>query len=306
MTQSRLKLKVPASTANLGTGFDSIGMAFNKFLYLDVSLSSGGEWQFQHDGVHLQNLPTDKTHYIYQIAQKVAEKYQVTLPSLSVKMYSEIPMARGLGSSASALVAALYIANYFGDIELSKYELLQLASEFEGHPDNVAPTIYGGLVVGFYDNESQQTDVVHLDVPDVDFIVTIPEYELETEKARSVLPEKLNHKDAVRYSAISSTMIGAFAQHNYVLAGKMMERDGFHEPYRQHLVRDFEEVKSIAHQYEAYATVLSGAGPTMMTMIKKEQSGALVRALREKITDCHSELVTVNAAGVEMITNHNF
>ncbi|REI01377.1 homoserine kinase [Staphylococcus felis] len=306
MTKANLNLKVPASTANLGCGFDSIGMALNKFLYLKIELSSSSRWHFKHEGANLQNLPTDESHYIYQIAQSVAQKYQVKLPALNVQMYSEIPMARGLGSSASALVAGLYIANYFGDIELSKYELLQLATEFEGHPDNVAPTIYGGLVVGYHDYDNNQTDIAHIEVPDVDFINTVPRYELETEKSRSVLPETISHKDAVKYSAISNTMISALIQHNYELAGKMMEKDGLHEPYRQHLIRDFDDVKRIAHHHGAYATVLSGAGPTMMTMIKKENSGALVRALRKEIQQCHSELITINKVGVEISANHYF
>ncbi|WP_374757682.1 homoserine kinase [Staphylococcus sp. 17KM0847] len=297
--KNKFSLKVPASTANLGCGFDSIGMALNKFLYIDAQPIRAKQWKFRHEGPHLQGLPEDETNYIYKIAQYVANKYDVTLPMLEVKMYSEIPLARGLGSSASALVAALYIANYFGDIELSKYELLQLATEIEGHPDNVAPTIYGGLVVGYHNSETNITDVAHIDIPDVDFILTIPQYELETKKARQALPEYLNHKDAVKYSAISNTMISALIQHNYELAGKMMEQDGLHEPYRQHLIEHFTEIKQTAHEYEAYATVMSGAGPTIMTMVKKEKSGSLVRALRQQFPNCHSELATVNTVGVE-------
>lgn len=299
MIKHKLTLKIPASTANLGCGFDSIGMALNKFLIIEAQPIHGPSWTFVHDGPCLEDLPTDSSHYIYKIAQQVAKRYDVTLPALEVKMYSDIPLARGLGSSASALVGALYIANYFGDIELSKYELLQLATEMEGHPDNVAPTIYGGLVVGYHNADTSMTDVAHIDVPDVDFIITIPTYPLETEAARRVLPETISHKKAVKYSAISNTMISALIQHNYELAGKMMEQDGLHEPYRQHLLPDFHRVKEIAKQYDAYATVISGAGPTILTMIKKERSGPLVRALRQDISSCHSELATVNLQGIK-------
>ncbi|PTG56452.1 homoserine kinase [Staphylococcus chromogenes] len=299
MIKYKLTLKVPASTANLGCGFDSVGMALNKYLIIEAQPIQSNSWKFVHDGACLEGLPTDESHYVYKIAQQVAERFDVKLPSLEIKMYSDIPLARGLGSSASALVGALYIANYFGDIELSKYELLQLATEIEGHPDNVAPTIYGGLVVGYHNAETLGTDVAHIDIPDVDFIVTIPSYPLATEKARSVLPESISHKDAVKFSAISNTMISALIQHNYELAGKMMEQDGLHEQYRQHLLPDFEVVKQLGKQFDAYATVLSGAGPTILTMIKKEQSGPLVRALRKYVKTCHSELVTVNTQGVK-------
>ncbi|WP_420853967.1 homoserine kinase [Staphylococcus ratti] len=306
MIKQKLTLKIPASTANLGCGFDSIGMALNKFLIIEAQPIHSTSWKFVHEGPCLDNLPQDESHYIYKIAHQVAERYNVKLPALEVKMYSDIPLARGLGSSASALVGALYIANYFGDIELSKYELLQLATEIEGHPDNVAPTIYGGLVVGYHDSETSITDVAHIDVPHVDFIVTIPSYPLETETARRALPQTITHKEAVKYSAISNTMISALIQHNYELAGKMMERDGLHEPYRQHLLPDFNAVKVIAKQFDAYATVISGAGPTILTMIKKEQSGPLVRALREKLETCHSELITVNTQGVKSKVIHRY
>ncbi|MBX8992590.1 MULTISPECIES: homoserine kinase [Staphylococcus] len=295
----KLHLEIPASTANLGVGFDSIGMALNKFLTLDVSEIEGSEWQFHHFGPHIESLPTDDTHYIYQVAQQVAKRYNVSLPALEIKMHSEIPLARGLGSSAAALVAALFIANYFGDIELSQYELLQLATEFEGHPDNVAPTIYGGLVLGYYNPDTRVTDVSYIDTPKVDIVITIPSYELQTTESRNALPDQLTHQQAVRNSAISNTMISALIQHNYALAGKMMGQDGFHEPYRQHLIPEFRTVKAMAKMHGAYATVISGAGPTMLTMVPPEKSGELVRALKEKFKNCKSELVTINEAGVK-------
>ncbi|NWK83809.1 homoserine kinase [Staphylococcus sp. GSSP0090] len=293
-----LHLKIPASTANLGVGFDSIGMALNKFLYLDVTVNDGEQWTFNHIGPNVDGLPNDESHYIYQIAQKVAETYEVVLPNLNVEMRSEIPLARGLGSSASALVGALYIANYFGDIELSKYELLQLATDFEGHPDNVAPTIYGGLVLGYYNADTKVTDVSYIDTPKVDIIITVPSYKLKTVDARNALPDTFSHEKAVQNSAISNTMISALIQHNYELAGKMMEQDGFHEPYRQHLIPEFQTIKGIAKQHLAYATVISGAGPTVLTLIAPERSGELVRALKREFKNCRSELVTINETGV--------
>ncbi|GEQ05016.1 homoserine kinase [Staphylococcus gallinarum] len=293
-----LHLKIPASTANLGVGFDSIGMALNKFLYLDVKKNDSDVWTFNHVGPNVEDLPTDNRHYIYQIAQRVARKYDVKLPGLDIEMRSEIPLARGLGSSASALVGALYIANYFGDIELSKYELLQLATEIEGHPDNVAPTIYGGLVLGYFNPETKVTDVSYIDPPRVDIIITIPSYELRTDDSRNTLPETFSHKKAVQNSAISNTMISALIQHNYELAGKMMEQDGFHEPFRQHLIPEFKEIKAIAKQHNAYATVISGAGPTVLTLVAPERSGELVRELKGTFMDCRSELVTINESGV--------
>lgn len=130
-------------------------------------------------------------------------------------------------------------------------------------------------------------------------IVTIPTYELKTEASRRALPQKLTHSEAVKSSAISNTMICALAQHNYELAGKLMQQDGFHEPYRQHLIAEFDEVKTIASQHNAYATVISGAGPTILIFSRKENSGELVRALNRNVVTCHSELVDINVSGVK-------
>ncbi|MCI2949068.1 homoserine kinase [Staphylococcus caledonicus] len=293
-----LYLKIPASTANLGVGFDSIGMAIDKYLNLYVQEIDDEEWKFEYLNPELESLPKNEDNYIYKVAQQVASKYNVHLPNLKVEMRSEIPLARGLGSSASALVGALYIANYFGNIQLSKHELLQLATEIEGHPDNVAPTIYGGLLAGYYNPETKETNVAHIDVPNVDIILIIPTYELKTEDSRRALPDTFSHKKAVQNSAISNTMICALIQHNYELAGKMMAQDGFHEPFRQHLIPEFEQVKALAKEYDAYAAVISGAGPTILTLSRKEKSGELVRAFRTQISSCISELATINETGV--------
>lgn len=296
--EAMLKLKIPASTANLGVGFDSIGMALNKYLHMNIKAIQGDNWEFNYFNEELESLPKDKSNYIYQVAQKVANKYDVDLPALSIDMRSDIPLARGLGSSASALVGALYIANYFGNIQLSQYELLQLATEFEGHPDNVAPTIYGGLISGYYNPDTKVTDVARIDVPKVDIILTIPPYELKTEDSRQALPDTFSHSNAVRNSAISNTMICALIQHKYELAGKMMEQDGFHEPYRQHLIPEFASIRQISKAHHAYATVISGAGPTVLTMSPREHSGEIVRTLKKDMSHCISELVTINEVGV--------
>ncbi|MCG3398663.1 homoserine kinase [Staphylococcus massiliensis] len=297
--KEKLLLQVPASTANLGVGFDSIGMALDKYLTIEAKVIEGDSWRFVHEGPNLEGLPTNSDHYMYQIAHKVASKFDVTLPNLEIKMRSEIPLARGLGSSASALVASLYITNFFTELELSKYELLQIATEIEGHPDNVAPTIYGGLVVGYYNSQKNTTDISYIDTPKVDVVLTIPSYELRTEDARNVLPDAFNYQEAVQYSAISNTMISALIQHDYKLAGKLMMQDGFHEQFRSHLVKEMAEIKEIGARHHAYATVLSGAGPTMLTLINKEDSGAFVRELKQAFKDCQTEFVTINEAGVK-------
>ncbi|KOR13751.1 serine kinase [Staphylococcus carnosus] len=294
----RLKLKVPASTANLGVGFDSIGLALNKFLYVEAEISDDQKWHFHHKGENLHDLPTDENHLIYQVVQFLEKRFEVTVPPLKITMRSEIPLARGLGSSASALVAGIYLADFFGQLQLSEFEMVEAATEIEGHPDNVAPVIYGGMVSGFYNNHTNETYISFIEPPRVNLVITVPSYELKTHDSRQVLPDSFKHGDAVQYSAISNTMLSALIQHDYVLAGKLMEMDGFHEPFRQKLIPEFEKVKSIAKEYKAYATVISGAGPTILTLIDPSKSGKLVRRLNKELDECSSEIITINKSGI--------
>ena len=294
----RLKLKVPASTANLGVGFDSIGLALNKFLYVEAEISEDQQWHFQHKGENLHDLPTDENHLIYQVVQFLEQRFEVAVPPLNITMRSEIPLARGLGSSASALVAGIYLADFFGHLQLSEFEMVEAATEIEGHPDNVAPVIYGGMVSGFYNSQTSETFISFIEPPHVNLVITVPSYELKTSDSRKVLPESFKHGEAAQYSAISNTMLSALIQHYYILAGKLMEMDGFHEPYRQKLIPEFEQVKNIAKEYKAYATVISGAGPTVLTLIDPSKSGKLVRRLNKELESCNSEIITINKSGI--------
>lgn len=293
-----LKLKVSASTANLGVGFDSIGLALNKFLYVEAEVSADDRWHFHHKGDNLHGLPTDEHHLIYQVVQFLEQKYDMSVPPLDVTMRSEIPLARGLGSSASALVAGIYLADFFGHLQLSEFEMVEAATEIEGHPDNVAPVIYGGMIAGFYNHETKETYISSIEPPYVNLVITIPSYELKTHDSRQVLPKSFEHEQAVQYSAISNTMLSALMQHDYQLAGMLMEMDGFHEPYRQDLIPEFQRVKALSREYHAYATVISGAGPTILTLIDPSKSGKLVRRLNKELPDCESELISVNKSGI--------
>lgn len=138
-------ITVPASTANIGPGFDSAGMALNRYLTLHVEESN--EWLFDHRSIHLPEVPEVKEHFIYQIAEKTAQQFGAILPSAHVVVESEIPLARGLGSSSSATIAGIELANQLCKLSLSQKEKLHFAAAIEGHPDNVAPTLLGGLVI---------------------------------------------------------------------------------------------------------------------------------------------------------------
>ena len=159
-------------------------------------------------------------------------------------MVSDIPLARGLGSSSSVIVAGIELANQLGNLKLSKHEKLQLATKIEGHPDNVAPAIYGNLVIA--SSVEGQVSAVVAPFPECAFLAYIPNYELRTRDSRGVLPKKLSYKEAVAASSIANVAIAALLTGDMVKAGQAIESDLFHERYRQELVREFATIKKVA------------------------------------------------------------
>src|SRR3954447_17781412 len=195
-----LIIKVPASTANLGPGFDSIGMALNLYLTLEVEVSD--QWQVVPLTKEMAAFPSDEKNFIIQIALKTAEKYQKELPRAKVKVNSEIPLARGLGSSAAAIVAGIELADSLCGLQLSQQEKFEIAAEIEGHPDNAGASLFGGLIIGCQTETS--VDAVVFDNLELDIVAVVPREELLTKKARGVLPTEISFQQAVSAGAVSS------------------------------------------------------------------------------------------------------
>ena len=252
-----MKIIVPATSANVGPGFDSVGVAVTKYLEIQVC-EEREEWMIEHQLGKW--IPRDERNLLLKIALQIAPDLQPR----RLKMVSDIPLARGLGSSSSVIVAGIELANQLGNLKLSKHEKLQLATKIEGHPDNVAPAIYGNLVIA--SSVEGQVSAVVAPFPECAFLAYIPNYELRTRDSRGVLPKKLSYKEAVAASSIANVAIAALLTGDMVKAGQAIESDLFHERYRQELVREFATIKKVAKKNGAYATYLSGAGPTVMVL----------------------------------------
>ena len=252
-----MKIIVPATSANVGPGFDSVGVAVTKYLEIQVC-EEREEWMIEHQLGKW--IPRDERNLLLKIALQIAPDLQPR----RLKMVSDIPLARGLGSSSSVIVAGIELANHLGNLKLSKHEKLQLATKIEGHPDNVAPAIYGNLVIA--SSVEGQVSAVVAPFPECAFLAYIPNYELRTRDSRGVLPKKLSYKEAVAASSIANVAIAALLTGDMVKAGQAIESDLFHERYRQELVREFATIKKVAKRNGAYATYLSGAGPTVMVL----------------------------------------
>ena len=286
-----MRITVPATSANVGPGFDSIGIAVSKYLTIDV-LEAQENWWIEHDLG--EEIPSDEENLLLQTALQVA----ADLPPHRLKMTSEVPLARGLGSSSSVIVAGIELANQLGKLSLSDEDKLEIATKIEGHPDNVAPAIFGNLVVASY--VDQQTNHLVLSFPECALVAFVPNYELKTSDSRNVLPSEWTYKEAVAASSIANVAIAALAKGDLRVAGKAIEADRFHERYRQQLVAEFPQVKEVAHQHDAYATYLSGAGPTIMTLLPVEHAEAFAKDLKSKGLNGQVFSLNIDTTGVKV------
>lgn len=283
-----MKITVPATSANIGPGFDSLGVALSKYLTIEI-LEERADWFVEHD---LEFVPTDENNLLIKTALKVSK----TLTPHRIKMTSDIPLARGLGSSSSVIVAGIELANQLGKLELSDAEKLKIATTIEGHPDNVAPAIFGNLVIASYVN--REVEAVVTQFPTCNFIAFIPNYQLRTSDSRNVLPNQMSHKKAVAASSIANVAVASLMAGDLIKAGRAIESDMFHEQFRQKLVQEFYPIKAIGHEMGAYATYLSGAGPTVMTLAATDKAHAIVEKIKQENFDGEVHLLSVDTCGV--------
>lgn len=286
-----MKIRIPATSANLGPGFDSCGIALSQYLNIEV-LENAQEWQIKHSlGA---DIPSDATNLLIQTALKL-------VPDLApkvLKMTSDIPLARGLGSSSSVIVGGIELANRLGNLKLSQKEKVQIATEIEGHPDNVAPAICGDFVVASYVDDEVYSVKHHF--PMCDVIAYIPDDQLLTSESRSVLPTSIPYKEAVRASSIANVMIAAILNGNLPLAGLMMEKDRWHEVYRKKLVPHLEQIRTLSRKVGAYGAFLSGAGPTVLILSPEEQTDQMVQELEKLPIAASINVLSIDQEGIQV------
>lgn len=287
-----MQIRVPGTTANLGPGFDSCGLALNLYLTLTV-----GEVQDNWEVIHSlgEGIPMDQTNVIVTTACKLCPD----LEPRKLWMTSEVPSTRGLGSSSAAIVAGIELANQLGNLMLSQQEKVTYATLMEGHPDNVAPAILGDFVVAT--KIEQEVYAVKHSFPATGILVCIPNGELLTSESRDVLPQTLTYSTAVTASSIANVMISAILANDLSLAGKMMEQDLFHEYYRKNLIPHLSDIRETANQFGAYGTFLSGAGPTVLTLVPLAKLKKLKSKLERNYPHAMIKELEIERNGVEVI-----
>ena len=270
--------RVPASTSNLGAGFDALSLALQR--YLRVQLEVGGSaFEIIARGVDASSIPTTPENLILRVAKSVASQRKRTLPGFRMGIDNEIPLARGMGSSAAAIIAGITCYELAAEDSLSEAEIFRYAHEFESHPDNLAAAFRGGLVAA---TEAADGGVmmVKLRVADgAKAIVVIPAFDLSTEKARGVLPLTYSRKDAVYNIQRSALTIAALTTGDWAMLREAM-RDRIHQPYRAPLIPGFEEILAL-NTPGLLGVALSGAGPTVFALATPAKSESVGRAITD-------------------------
>jgi homoserine kinase len=251
--------RIPASTANLGPGFDCLGLALD--LYNTVTLSLAAVTDVTVTGEGVGRLPGTPANLVLRAAARLAQEAGVPIPGWRLEQHNEIPLSSGLGSSAAAIVGGLLACDRLLGLETPAEDLLQLATAIEGHPDNVAPALYGGLTVCAQDGD--QIHCLRLPEPEgLHVAVAIPEFEVSTAEARAALPEIYPRETAVYNVTHACLTLAALCRGRYDLLGAAMQ-DRLHQPYRLPLVPGLAAVIEAARAAGAAGAALSGSGPAV-------------------------------------------
>ena len=256
-----VKIRIPATSANIGSGFDALGVALNLYNYVymeeadDLHITAG-------DG---KDIPLDAENLVWKTASHLYEVCGRSLKGLRLEQYSHIPFARGLGSSSACVIGGLLGANDMMGNPLTRDEIVDMAAVLEGHPDNSTPALLGGLVTAVLD--SGKVHYVRQEIPEeLKFAVIIPDFELKTALARSVLPPTVEHMDA-RFNLARAALMAVSLYSGKYENLRTAAGDRLHQPYRLDLIPHGAEVMDMCCQNGAYAAYISGAGSSLMAIV---------------------------------------
>lgn len=276
---------VPATTANLGPGFDCIGAAltlYNTLQFSHLETASDETLKITVQGTEAAGVQTDESNLAYQAFVKVYQHLGQTPPPVEMQIHLGVPLARGLGSSATAIVGGLVGGNTLAGYPLSSQDILQLAVEMEGHPDNVVPALLGNCQLSVSKGETG-TGWEICDIPwnsKIVPVLAIPDFELSTAEARRVLPPTYSRADAIFNTAHLGLLIRGLETGNPEWL-RVALQDQIHQPYRKSLIRGFDEVRAAALKAGACELVISGAGPTLLTLTDETSASQVAEAMTQ-------------------------
>lgn len=266
-----IRVKIPATSANLGAGFDCLGLAVNLYNYIEMELCDS----IEITSADKTRIPITKSNLVYSSAEYLYNLSGQKLNGLKIIQYNNIPMTRGLGSSSACIVGGLAGANTLLGNIYSIDDIVNIASKIEGHPDNTTPAIMGGIVTAaIHEDKVYWTkQEVH---DDLKFIAIVPDFKLSTALARNCLPSEISHVDA-RFNISRAALFTASLLQGKYDNIRVAVNDKMHQPFRLKLIDKGAEVIQIANDFGAYGSYISGAGPTMIAIISKDNVSFLNR-----------------------------
>lgn len=302
MNSKRVKVKVPGTTANCGPGFDVMGIACSIYNELELTLLEEKILKIEIYGDGAENIPKDERNMVWRCIKEMVDKSGAGYKGAHIKMTNNVPLSRGLGSSATAIVAGLVAANTCLNNKYSIQEIFEMATAIEGHPDNVAPALFGGITVSAFLHGSLKYVSFLPNFP-LKIVAAIPDFYLPTKKARAVLKHQISLKDAIFNIGHIAMIIAALSQGKTdVLKGAFEDR--LHQPYRADLIPGMYDVFEAADKNGALGTVLSGAGPTLISYTLKngETIGkAMVKAFAEHKVKARYMVLDIDSEGAKII-----
>jgi homoserine kinase len=295
-----VQVRVPASTANLGSGFDIFGMALDIYNTFSLSLTTEPQWSVSLPAA--LTLPTDRDNLVFQAAGRLFKEVGFVPTGLHLDIDIDVPLSRGLGSSSSAIIGGLVAANAMLGAPFDRHALLEMAIEIEGHPDNVTPALIGGLTLSYTTNGTHH----YLNLPcplDLGIVLAIPDFELGTAQSRAILPPKIARRDATFNSSRTALLVAALYEKRYDWLAAAMD-DQLHQPYRAALIPGMMEALTAAYEAHALGVALSGAGPTLMALVQDDTvrvATVLREAFRRHGVSCDTRIVKPDTAGAVVV-----
>ncbi len=305
--KNRAVVQVPGTSANCGPGFDCLGLATTIYNYLDLTLLHGNKVVVEAAGEGAENIPRGKRNLTWQAVQRLLQEVgrETDFKGAIIRTRNNVPISRGLGSSSTAIVGGLVAANEILGAPLTRQELLKLATELEGHPDNVAPALLGGFTVSVMDKGAVQTFSFQPRIK-LKLIVAVPDFELSTRLARKVLPKNISMKDAIFNVSRASMLIAALVEGREDLLPLAFD-DALHQPYRKKLVPGMTEVFEAAKAAGALGAAISGAGSCLIAFtttrsgLEEKISSAMVEEFKAHGVKSKALILNVDKRGAKVI-----
>ncbi|MBE8949317.1 MAG: homoserine kinase [Quinella sp. 3Q1] len=305
--KNRAVVRVPGTSANCGPGFDCLGLATTIYNYLDLTLLRGSKVIVEATGEGSENIPRGKKNLAWQAVKRFLQEIGRAdeFKGAIIRTKNNVPVSRGLGSSSTAIVGGLVAANEILGAPLNRQELLKLATELEGHPDNVAPALFGGFTVSVMDNGEVQT-FSFLPRIKLKLIVAVPDFELSTRLARKVLPKNVSMRDAVFNISRASMLISALVEGREDLLPLAFD-DAIHQPYRKKLVPGMSEVFTAAKSAGALGAAISGAGSCLIAFtttrsgLENKIAAAMVEEFKAHDVKSKSLILDLDRRGAKII-----